>query len=173
MSLASKGPAFEGHFKRIYARPMTFCSTLHSGLTKARRDDGDYEAAGGGALRGNRLRGQPLLISRSSSSIALASPVASPPLRLLPPALPGSANDRGRKTTHVAKLPADMREMSLRAIGIARLRPWIYGPYKTSWRRSYAFATRDVSVKTNPRNAIISIVICGPRRLIPRAYRYT
>jgi hypothetical protein len=41
---------------------------------------------------------------------------------LLPPASPGSANDRGRKATHVAKLPADLGEMSLQANGFARLR---------------------------------------------------
>ena len=99
MSRAFKGPAFKGHFKRIYTGPMTFCSTLHSGLTKARRDDGDYEAAAGGALKETGSQG-----------------------RLLRPASPGSANDCGRKATHVAKLPADLREMSLQATSFAGLR---------------------------------------------------
>jgi hypothetical protein len=34
----------------------------------------------------------------------------------------GSANDGGRKAAHVAKLPADVREMSLQAAGFDRLR---------------------------------------------------
>src|SRR5258706_737246 len=37
--------------RRIYAKSTTFCPTLHSGLTKARRYDGQYRAAKGDSLR--------------------------------------------------------------------------------------------------------------------------
>jgi hypothetical protein len=45
--------------------------------------------------------------------------------RLIPPCAcgsTGSANDGGRKATHVAELPADVREMSPQAAGFDRLR---------------------------------------------------
>src|ERR1700737_3806289 len=43
--------------RRIDAGSTTFCPTLHSGLTKARRFDGEYGAADGGTLSGTRLGG--------------------------------------------------------------------------------------------------------------------